>query len=325
MRILISRTDNIGDVVLSLPICGMLKQQYPDAKVFFLGKSYTRDIIKNCKHIDGYIDADELLNLPDAAELLSTFSFDSIIHLFPNPDIARIAKLANIRHRIGTSHRFYHWFTCNKRVNFSRKNSNLHEAQLNFLLLKPLGISVPGSLDELSTLTGFNHIQGDEKVQQFLSKEKFNLIIHPKTKGSAEEWGLDNFKKLLSKLKRDHIKMNIIFTGSEKDKDACNAWLAELKEDYTNTMGELSLGQLIALIQSADGLIANSTGPVHIAAISNVPCIGLFSNKRPIHPGRWSPLGHNAKVISLENNSEEEVSKIPIAAVVKEVSLWLSP
>jgi heptosyltransferase-3 len=51
-NILISRTDSIGDVILSLPMAGILKNKFPNATISFLGKNYTRDIINACTHIE---------------------------------------------------------------------------------------------------------------------------------------------------------------------------------------------------------------------------------------------------------------------------------
>ena len=44
--IAISRTDSIGDVVLTLPICVWLKKHFPEIKIIFIGSTYTLPIIK---------------------------------------------------------------------------------------------------------------------------------------------------------------------------------------------------------------------------------------------------------------------------------------
>ena len=36
--IIISRTDNLGDVMLTLPLCGYIKSIAPETKIYFLGK-----------------------------------------------------------------------------------------------------------------------------------------------------------------------------------------------------------------------------------------------------------------------------------------------
>ena len=55
-RILISRPDNIGDVILTLPMATIIKKSYPDSEFLYLGKPYTRQIIEDCRFIDKYIN-----------------------------------------------------------------------------------------------------------------------------------------------------------------------------------------------------------------------------------------------------------------------------
>ena len=81
-HIVISRTDNLGDVVLSLPVAGYLKKLYPHLKILFVGKSYTRPIIEACRYVDEFIDKDELL-------VSKKISGDAILFLYPDKEIAK--------------------------------------------------------------------------------------------------------------------------------------------------------------------------------------------------------------------------------------------
>ena len=152
-HIIISRTDAIGDVVLTLPLAYYLKQKFPAAKITWLGRTYTQTVIKTCSYIDNFVNSDEwnLTHTDAVSNVLKALNADAIIHVFPNKHLAKAAKLAGIKIRIGTSHRLYHWLTCNQLVNLGRKNSPLHEAQLNISLARYFGIDVP-SLDELKHL-----------------------------------------------------------------------------------------------------------------------------------------------------------------------------
>ena len=43
-NILIVRTDRVGDVVLTLPLAGLIKKRYPECRITFLVKGYTRSL-----------------------------------------------------------------------------------------------------------------------------------------------------------------------------------------------------------------------------------------------------------------------------------------
>ncbi len=54
------------------------------------------------------------------------------------------------------------------------------------------------------------------------------------------------------------------------------------------------MDELISFIAGASALVSSSTGPLHIAAATGIKAIGLYSPKRPTHPGRWKPVGKQA-------------------------------
>lgn len=292
-RIIISRTDAIGDVILTLPLAVYFKKQNPECEIFFLGRNYTRDIAEICPAVDLFISWDDISGNP--VEELKNLNADAIIHVFPRKEIAKAACKAGIQLRVGTSHRSFHWLNCNRKVNFSRKNSNLHEAQLNFELLKGIGISHVPSLDELNTmqlLLPNSILRAD--LNKLIDNNKFNLILHPGSRGSAREWGIDRFAELIKLLPPE--KFQIFLTGTEKEGVLFRNELAVSLPNVTDLSGKLTLGELILFIQYCDGLVAASTGPLHIAAALGIHAIGLYPPIRPMHPGRWAPIGKNTKV-----------------------------
>ncbi len=294
-RIIISRTDNIGDVVLTLPIAGLLKERFPNCKIAFLGKKYTLPIISQCTHLDILIDYDEFSGLTDK-EIINKYqldTYDTIIHVFPNKRISRLAFKAKIVNRIGTSHRLFHWLYCNILIPLNRKNSQYHESQLNSLLLKPFKISIP-NLEVIPNYYGFKKEHNVcEKVQSIINQSKRTIIIHPKSKGSAREWSLKKFQELIDVLhKKDY---QIIITGTKEEGE--KVFQTIRRDNVINTCGLLTLEELINLISQSEALVSASTGVLHIASAFGIKAIGIFVPKRPIHPGRWAPVGINAKVV----------------------------
>ncbi len=300
--ILISRTDSIGDVVLTLPMAGIIRQFIPESRIVFLGRNYTKDVIGLSEHVDEFISYDELLKLP-AAEQVKAFKnirASHIIHVFPVKEIAQLAKQARIPKRIGTTNRLWHWFTCNIKVRLSRKNSDLHEAQLNTRLLEPLGIRQHFSLSELASAYGFTKIPVlESRFEALLKPGKTKVILHPKSKGSAREWGLENFSKLITGL--DKTRYSVYISGTDQEGELLKPLIGQHPE-VTDLTGKLSLQQFIAFIHRCDALVAASTGPLHIAAALDKKAIGLFSPMRPIHPGRWKPIGKQASYLVLDND-----------------------
>lgn len=302
-KLILSRTDSIGDVVLTLPMAGVIKQRFPECEIYFLGKTYTKEVVALSEYVNGFINYDELQKLPKHEKIaaLKKINADVFIHVLPRKDLAALAKQANIPLRVGTANRLYHWLNCNQLIKLSRKNSALHEAQLNFKLLSFLDINVNIALPDIHRYYGFTNIpELNEEYKNWLDPTKKNIILHPKSKGSAKEWGLENFKQLAELLPKDTYK--VFISGTKDDGQSMQEFLQQVSA--TDITGKLSLQQFIAFIAQADGLVAASTGPLHIAAALNKQAIGLFSPKRPIHPGRWQPLGKQARYLVYDENCE---------------------
>lgn len=286
-RIIISRTDSLGDVLLCLPVAAVLRLLFPQCTIIFLGKAYTRELIACNEYVDEFADWEALR---ETGQGLASLKADAIIHVFPVKEIAIDAKQAGIPLRIGTTGRFYHWMHCNKLVRLSRKHSSLHEAQLNLKLLVPLGAKRLFRIEEIYEYYGLTKYPVlTPEIRSLLSDKIFNLILHPGSKGSAREWGLANYSKLVELLPQDKFK--IFVTGSAAEGEQMRAELLAIHPQITDLCGKFSLSELIAFIANADGIVAASTGPLHIAAALGRNAIGIYPPIRPMHPGRWAPLG----------------------------------
>jgi ADP-heptose:LPS heptosyltransferase len=300
-NIIISRTDSIGDVVLTLPLAKLLKERFPKATIAFMGKDYTRPVISVCQYVDLFIDVTDFLR----QEIhINGEKPDVIIHVFPTAEIAKRAKQLHIPLRIGTTNRLYHWLTCNKLVKLSRKNSPLHEAQLNIRLLDPFSLKLDYTPEQIGTFFGLSRIGAlPEQFKRLISPTKYNLILHPKSQGSAREWGLPNFIKLVYLL--DKTRFNIFISGTAGERALLDPLFAAVGDDVTDITGLMNLNEFISFINECDGLVANSTGPLHIAAALGKDALGIYPPIRPMHPGRWAPLGTKAKAFVLDKNCED--------------------
>jgi ADP-heptose:LPS heptosyltransferase len=297
-HLLMCRTDNLGDVVLTLPVAGYLKRRYPAIRISFLCRGYAAPLVRHCKAVDQVIELEKMNN---PASDLAAAAVDTILFFKPHRGLAAAAKKAGIANRVGTSHRLFHWLYCNRLAHFSRVISSLHEAQLNFALLRPLEIDhIPG-LDEIPSFYEFD-MPASDAMRARLPSNQFNLILHPKSNGNGREWPMTHYTAL-ARLLAERSDVALWITGSKQEQEWLETNAAELLRmpNVTSVCGELTLEELASFINTADGLVASGTGPLHISAALGKPTLGLFPPLRPIHPGRWAPLGENAQVLCQSN------------------------
>lgn len=318
MHILVTRVDAIGDVVLALPICGYIKQSFPGARVSLLARKYTKPVIDASDAVDNFIDYEEIDAMPKGEQIarIRSFKFDVILHVVTLPHLGNLAKDAQIPIRIGTISRPYHWLNCNRLVWLRRKQSDDHEALLHFRLLRPLGLKkAPEKLWQYYQLNHFAALP--EEFSSLLNTDKFTIILHPKSNGNALEWDLKRFSELVNLLDPDTFR--IFITGSEKEKIDLKSWVETLPSHVIDLTGKLPLDQLISFIQKTDGLVAGSTGPMHLAAATGINTLGLFPKNRPKHAARWGPIGPKVDYIQTKT---EDLDSISAWDVFKKIKQW---
>ena len=79
------------------------------------------------------------------------------------------------------------------------------------------------------------------------------------------------------------MDMQVIFTGSSGERTEVEQIQTAMGVHSFSLAGELDLGELAAFLAMAPLLIANNTGPVHIAAAVGTPVVDLYALTNPQH------------------------------------------
>ena len=318
-RILLCRTDAIGDVVLTLPIAGRLAKH---VQVDALVRAYAAPVARASRSVVQVLewDGDEPLDLS---------VYDAAILAFPDVEVAKALKHAGVPLRLGTARRWPFARYINLRHGVSRKHSGQHEAwhglDLAHVLQPVPGWVEPGAMpsqspEEWAEWAGleaesWSHVQ--TRVQgaaTWLAPGRSHVILHPGSNNSATNWSIDQYVKLMRTLMREGHR--VIWTGTAKEAEAwpeLALWCEEV--DAVNATGALTLEELMSLIQEVDGLVASSTGPLHLASALGTACVGLYGTAAPTWPERWHPMGSRAKWIATSNRTDEGCLDIEVADV----------
>lgn len=284
-----------------MPMAKILKDKFPGITIVLLGKQYTKAAADACMYFDEFIDVEDFLTKNIS---INGYKPQAIIHLNTVSKIAKRAKELKIPVRVGTAGRLYHWQTCNYLVRFSRKRSHLHEAQLNLKLLKPFGIKENFSLNTIARSYGLKKLQSlKAEFAALIKKDKFNVVIHPKSQGNAREWSMENFTALIQLL--DAGKYNIFVSGTEAEKKFIQPLLDATKNKVIDIIARIPLNQFISFVNECDAVVANSTGPLHIAAALGKNALGIYPPLKPKHAERWGPVGIKTQVFTLDKFCEK--------------------
>jgi len=320
-NIAVVRTDKLGDMIMTLPLCRALNKRFPNANINLIASNYTKPLVDDLDILDNAFFIEDYEKGIDT--ILKENKFDVIF--FPRPRFNEYlaAFKAKIPLRIGSGYRIYS-FLLNYPVYEHRKESKFNEAEYNTRLLE----YILNEVVETKLVKPYIQPNSLIKINKILENEfgdvnnKF-VIIHPGSKGSSNDWDINNFAKLAKKLSEN--KLPIIITGSKSEREFCKIIL-----DYCakciDLSGEMDLYEMIALISKSSVLIANSTGVLHIAASLGVPVVGLFPNTAHISQKRWGPYTEKKIIISPPNNKDktkDDMSLIEVKTVYNAViKLW---
>ncbi|MFA5224654.1 MAG: lipopolysaccharide heptosyltransferase II [Candidatus Omnitrophota bacterium] len=300
-RILIVRTDRIGDVLLSTPVIKALRQKYPQAYISMIVSPYARDIVEANPYLDEVIIYDKdikhkswMRSLKFASRLRKK-RFDLAVILHPTNRMHLIAFLAGIPLRLGYNRKF--GFLNNLRKKHSKQEGLRHEAEYNLDLFKELGIS--GNARDL-----FMPIkeESEEWARDLLAsngiKETDKLLaINPGASCPSKIWPADRFAQVAEILAKQY-NLKILVVAGAKDIPQANMVARKLGDKALNLSGKTSLSHLASMLKRCSLFISNDSGPVHIASSLGVPVISIFGRNQPgLSPRRWGPLGKRDKYL----------------------------
>ena len=309
-RILVSRTDKIGDLVLSIPSFFMLKKMYPNAELVVIVRKYNVDIVKNLPYIDRIVIIDEY-SKAELLEKIAYFKADVFIALYNDSYIASLARASKAKIKIGPISKLSSFFTYNKGVLQKRSLSLKNEGQYNLDLVTKIDRKRFAILYELNTkliLTDENKKVADVYFKEN-SIEGKTLVVNPFIGGSAKNITDEQYISILKKVKEKMPDLNIIITSYTTDEERTEKLCKDIGKDKIFAFSNgASILNTASIIDRADVYFGASTGPTHIAGALGKKIVAIYPHKKTQSPTRWGVLGNSnvRYIIPDENNPNED-------------------
>lgn len=300
-RILIARTDRIGDVLLSTPVIKALRQKYPQAYISMMVAPYARDIVEGNPYLDEVIIFDKdikhkswMRSLKFAGRLKKR-RFDLAVILHPTNRMHLIAFLAGISLRLGYNRKF--GFLNNLRKTHTKQEGLRHEAEYNLDLLSDLGVG-GNARDLFMPIKAESEQWAKDLLASNGIKETHKLLaINPGASCPSKIWPADRFAQVAETLAKRH-NFRILIVAGAKDIPLANMVAQKIGDRALNLSGKTSLSHLASILKRCSLFISNDSGPVHIASSLGVPVISIFGRNQPgLSPRRWGPLGRSDKYL----------------------------
>lgn len=304
--ILISRTDRIGDVILSLPVIRTISKVYPDEPLHMMVSSYAYPVVENYPGLSSVIryepedGSNKVSRTKQLIQHIRDLKIKRALMLVYDPDVLSIIKKAGIKERFGPLTKISGMFGYTAWRSQHRSKVEQHELEYNLSLLEMLGIKDRFYDATLDLPVSKNNVT---LAFEILKREGFErpyngyIIIHPGCGGSALNWRYAYYAEIASRL-AESTGLPIVLTGSEKESEILSSIKQHIRGVTYNTAGKFSLKELIALISEAKLFIGPSTGPMHIAAATSVPLVSVFSPIKVQSVKRWGPYSRESVAIA---------------------------
>lgn len=315
-KILIVRSDRIGDVVLTTPIIKIIRDHYPQSHIAFLTGPKTIDLVEGNPYLNEVIIYDKYrLHKDFFKTILFSFAlkkkkFDVALIFNPSKRAHWICWLANIPVRIGYSRKS--GFLLTHRFKDKKGEGLQSESFYNEELLSVLGIPMRYSTELFVPDLDFRQNGSCRRNTPLFSqaaksgvpvsappilskfKDETFLVINPSASCPSKKWPAQNFA-LLCNLIFEKLNLHIVLIGNDED---CKK-VQDLSRAPLNVLSEnLKLNELASLFKKTCLHISGDTGPMHIASAVGTPVISIFGRNLPgLGPKRWAPLkGNNSYV-----------------------------
>jgi heptosyltransferase-3 len=285
-RMLVIRGGAVGDLIVTLPALGTLRQAFPHATIELLGNPSRAVLAQHPRYVDRVIDLErwDLYRLfsqqPTISQSLTTFlsSFELILSYLPVPEVIFTTNLRRY---------------CQGEV-------------LTWQPHPPPGVHITDHL--LQPVTRFGrqpydacpHVYLDPAAQEFTARfwqtaglpDQGVIAFHPGSGGAYKLWPLAGWEQIMTWTAQQGLQGLIISGPADQ---AHNAHLAHPVHFPPWPWAQnLPLLQLAALLARCQVVVGHDSGITHLAAAVGTTTLVLFG---PTDPLVWGPRSRQACVL----------------------------
>ena len=294
-KILIVRTDKIGDLVLSTPVIKAVRDAYPDSYIAAMVRPYAHEIIKDNPHLNEVITYEKakrgigILNDLKFILKLRKKKFDLALVLHPKNRTHIIMLLAGIPERIGYNKKLGRLLT--KKIPHLKEYGLKHEIDYTLDIVRYIGINPKEKKLYVNVDKDADKRVGDIFVKNGISKGDTVVAIHPGSSCGSKRWSVERFAKVADLLVEKYGAKIVIIAGPH-DRIFGDKTAGSMKAKNTNLSGKTTVSDIVSILKRSSLFISNDSGPVHMACAIGTPTISIFGRSdRGLSPARWRPVG----------------------------------
>jgi lipopolysaccharide heptosyltransferase II len=296
-RLLAVRLDNMGDVLMTTPALAAIKHTLPGAELTLLASPAGASLAPHLPFVDRVLAArapwvkhaaDTAADDPAAlAAQLRRHRFDAAIVFTTYTQsalpAAMLALLARIPMRLAHAREnpydlLTHW------IPEPEPALQRHEVERQLALVATAGFTTPEPRLRFALLAADVEAAERRLAAAGIDSRRPYIVVHPGASAPSRRYPAERLGSAV-KLIAQRLPLPVVYTGSADEASLVARARASAGDGVAQVdlAGALSLGELAAVIGSAAVLIANNSGPAHIAAALRTPVVDLYALTNPQH------------------------------------------
>ncbi|MDR1458528.1 MAG: glycosyltransferase family 9 protein [Puniceicoccales bacterium] len=288
MRLLVIKPSSLGDIIHGLLIVSELKARHPEILIDWVVRAEFAEVIEASGLVDNILIYNRKGGVGAFLETVLQIRHRRYDKVWDMQGLARsglMALAARSTCRIGRrDSRELSSFAYTQKIEYY-PGKLAHAVDI----LRPFLLSICAD-DRISGLVNFqvNESENFLKLLKFLPTSRY-LCLFPGSRRKEKEWPY--FAKL-TKLLLDKTQLTVLWLGSS----ICTDGVAG--DRFINFCGRTSIDDVINFIKKSRLVVANDSGPMHLAAAMEVPVLGLFIATDPKKYGPYPPWSKSNFVLS---------------------------
>jgi lipopolysaccharide heptosyltransferase II len=299
-RILLIRLRQIGDVVFTTPAIAALRRRFPDAHLTYLVEPAAAPIVATNPHLNDVLVAPRRGGIGGlVADValgwrLRKMRFDVAIDFHGGPRASLLTRLSGAPTRIGYTILGRSWIYT-RVVDRPRQLRERHSVENQWDLLRALDIAPPtpaGNPLEMPADPEAARAVAARLAAARVAPDEEIAVVHVSASSPFRRWPLPSFIETVAALAATGRR--VVVTSGPSEQDAAREVIAgarnrlpEPQRDRVLACGDFSLPELRALVGQSALYIGGDSGPLHVAATTNVPIVALFGPTPSARSAPW--------------------------------------
>jgi lipopolysaccharide heptosyltransferase II len=304
VKILLIRLRLIGDVVFTTPMLRALKRRFPGAHLSYLVEPQALAVVRENPHLDEVIVAPRssgVARIADDLRLarrLRRERYDLVIDLHGGPRSAWLAWLSRAPTRIGYEITGRTWMYT-RVVARPRALRRRHSVVNQWDLLEAIEGWPSGGPDPTRDAVEMaRDAEADSQIARRLEVAGVTaahelIVVHVSAGNPFRRWPEPAFTTLISALAAAAPARRIVLSSGPSDREAAARIAAAARQalgassDRVVEFGDFDLAELRALVERSRLFIGGDSGPLHIAATTSTPIVGIYGPTESARSAPW--------------------------------------